>query len=195
MYVRPVTAPELTMATARRKAKRRVAPKPKGLPIPRGFHTVTPSLAVVGGVAALEFYKKAFGAKELQRQVTPSGQLIHGRLRIGDSIVMLSDVFRGSDRSAPSTVETTTVTLHIYTTDVESLWNRAVDAGAKVTMPLDDMFWGERYGHLVDPFGHHWSLSTPIRMSKSVREAKRKESMRAFTKGEDPDKVPSFTDI
>jgi PhnB protein len=183
------------MPTARRKGKSRGRTTRKGPGIPRGFHTVTPSLAVVGGVAAMEFYVKAFGAKELQRQVTPTGQLIHGRLRIGDSIVMLSDVFRGSDRSAPSSVGTTTVTLHIYTPDVEKVWNRAVDAGAKVTMPLDDMFWGERYGHLVDPFGHHWSLSTPIRMSKAVREAKRKESLRAFSKGEDPDKTPAFSDI
>jgi PhnB protein len=183
------------MPTARRKGKARGRTIRQGPGIPRGFHTITPSLAVVGGVAAMEFYKKAFGAKELQRQVTPSGQLIHGRLRIGDSILMLSDVFRGSDRSAPSTVETTTVTLHVYTTDVEKLWNRAVDAGAKVTMPLDDMFWGERYGHLVDPFGHHWSLSMPIRMSKAVRERKQKEAMRAFASGEAPEKVPSLTDI
>jgi PhnB protein len=152
-------------------------------------------LAVVGGVAALDFYQRAFGAKVLAREVTPNGKLVHGRLRIGDSIVLVSDVFRGSDRSAPSTVETTTVTLHIYTTDVETLWNRAVDAGAKVTMPLDDMYWGERYGHLVDPFGHHWSLSQPIRLSTAVRDAKRREAMRSFTKGEHPDKVPPDTDI
>ncbi len=183
------------MPTARRKSKGRRTTIRKAPALPRGFHTITPSLAVVGGVAAMEFYKKAFGAKELARQVTPSGQLVHGRLRIGDSTLLLSDVFRGSDRSAPSTVETTTVTLHIYTTDVEKLWNRAVDAGAKITMPLDDMFWGERYGHLVDPFGHHWSLSMPIRMSKAVRDAKQKEAMRAFTKGDSPDKVPAYTDI
>jgi len=143
----------------------------------------------------MEFYQKAFGAKELAREVTPTGKLVHGRLRIGDSILLLSDVFRGSDRSAPTSVETTTVTLHIYTTDVETLWNRAVDAGAKVTIPLNDMYWGERYGHLVDPFGHHWSLSMPIHLSRAVRDVKRKEAMRAFSKGEHPDKVPAFTDI
>jgi PhnB protein len=184
------------MAKARRsQAPRRRSAARSGPAIPKGFHTVTPSLAVVGGVAALEFYQKAFGAKELRREVTPKGKLVHGRLRIGDSILLVSDVFRGSDRSAPSTVETTTVTLHIYTKDVETLWNRAVDAGAKVTMPLDDMYWGERYGHLVDPFGHHWSLSQPIRLSKAVRTAKRLEAMRAFSKGEHPDQVPPYTDI
>jgi PhnB protein len=182
--------PKKGRTVARRTRAPRGAP-----PIPKGFHTITPSLAVAGGVAALEFYKKAFGAKELRREVTPTGKLVHGQLRIGDSMVLLSDVFRGSDKSAPSTVETTTVTLHIYTTDVETLWNRAVDAGAKVTMPLDDMFWGERYGHLVDPFGHHWSLSQPIRLSTAERESKRLAAMRAFAKGEHPDNVPADTDI
>jgi len=183
------------MPTARRKRPGHPRTKRAGVAIPRGFHTITPSLAVAGGVAAMEFYKKAFGAKELVREVTPSGKLVHGRLKIGDSMVLLSDVFRGSDRSAPTSVETTTVTLHIYTIDVETLWNRAVDAGAKVTMPLNDMYWGERYGHLVDPFGHHWSLSMPIRLSRAAREAKRQEAMRAFSQGEHPDKVPAFTDI
>ena len=167
----------------------------RGLPMPPGFHTVTPYLAVAGGVEALEFYKRAFGAKELQRETTPDGKLIHGRLRIGDSIVMLSDVFEGSDRSAPSTVGTSTVALHIYTRDVEPLWNRAVDAGAKVTMPLDDQFWGERYGHLLDPFGHHWSLSMRIRMTPKEREAKRREAMRAFAHNEHPDRSPPGSDI
>jgi PhnB protein len=183
------------MPTKRSSRARRSRPRAKPSGIPRGFHTVTPYLAVVGGVAAMEFYQKAFGAKELMRELTPKGELIHGRLRIGDSIVMISDVFRGSDRAAPSTVDTTTVTLHVYSPDVEKLWNRAVDAGAKVIMPLDDMFWGEKYGQLVDPFGHHWSLSMPIRMSKAVRDAKRKEAMGDFAKGETPDKVPNYTDI
>ena len=181
-------------ARARRTSSRK-SPLPRQPRIPRGFHTVTPSLAVDGGVAALEFYKNAFGAKELMRQTTPDGKLIHGRIRIGDSIVLLSDVFQGSDRTAPSMVETTTVTLHVYTTDVETLWNRAVAAGAKVTMPLENQYWGERYGHLVDPFGHHWSLSMPIRMSKAVKEAKRTEALAAFSRGEHPSKVPPDTDI
>ncbi len=176
-----------------RRAKR--PPRSRSLPIPRGFHVVTPSLTVEGGVAALEFYKNAFGAKELARQTTPDGKLIHGRIRIGDSIVMLSDVFPGSDLAAPSTVGTTTVTLHLYSTDVETLWNRAVAAGAKVTMPLDDQFWGERYGHLLDPFGHHWSLSMRIPMSKATKEAKRKEAMQALSQGESPAKSPSYSDI
>lgn len=183
------------MPTVHRKDKGRGPSIRTRLAAPREFHTITPSLAVVGGIAAIEFYKKAFDAKELLREVTPTGKLVHGRLRIGNSIILVSDVFRGSDRSAPSTVGTSTVTLHLHSNDVETLWNRAVDAGAKVTIPLADRYWGERYGHLVDPFGHHWSLSMPVRMSKALREAKQKEAMRAFSKGEHPDQVPAFTDI
>jgi PhnB protein len=179
-----------------KKSSRTTRPRTtSALPIPRGFHSITPSLAVVGGVAALEFYKKAFGARELQRQTAPNGKLIHGRVKVGDSMVIVSDVFAGSDKVAPSTVETTTVTLHIYTKDVESLWNRAVAAGAKVTMPLEDQYWGERYGHLLDPFGHHWSLSMPIRMSPAIREKKRKEAMASFARGDHPSKVPASFDI
>ncbi len=181
---------------ARKKLRSPSRPRKAARPrIPAGFHTVTPYLAVENGVAALEFYKKAFGAKELQRQLAPGGKLIHGRIRIGDSMVMLSDVFEGSDRAAPSTVGTSTVSLHIYSTDVETLWNRAVAAGAKETMPLEDQFWGERYGQLVDPFGHRWSLSMPVRMSKAAREAKRREAFAAFSKGDEPDRVPPDTDV
>jgi PhnB protein len=183
------------MARSKKLGKRIRATKPRGLPIPRGFHTVTPSLAVAGGVAALEFYQKAFGARVLRRETTPDGKLIHGTIKIGDSIVLVADVFQGSDKSAPSTVETTTVTLHIYSADVESLWNRAVAAGAKVTMPLDDQYWGERYGHLLDPFGHHWSLSMPVRMSAAAKAGKRREALASFSRGEHPSMVPSSFDI
>lgn len=155
---------------------------------------MTPYLSVARGVEALEFYKKAFGAKELARQLSPNGKLIHGRLRIGDSIVMLSDVFPGADTAAPSSVGTTTIRMHIYSNDVETLWNRAVAAGATVTMPLDDQFWGERYGHLEDPFGHKWSLGMRVAMKKSVRDQKRREAMAAFSRGEHPSKEPEFGD-
>jgi len=183
------------MPTKKRSRSNRTTRRTAVRAIPRGFHSVTPYLAVVGGDAAIEFYKRAFGAKELARQSTPNGRIIHARLKIGDSIVMLSDVFEGSDRTAPSTVGTSTVTLHIYTPDVDAMWNRAVDAGAKITMALDDQYWGERYGHLLDPFGHRWSLSTPIKISKAVADAKRKEAFAAFSKGEHPSKEPRYTDI
>jgi PhnB protein len=183
------------MPTRSKRKTRAPAGRPRGLPVPRGFGTVTPYLSVVGGPEAMEFYKSAFGAQELQREVTPSGKLVHGRLKIGSSIVLLSDVFEGSPRAAPSTVGTTTVTLHVYSTDVEKLWNRAVAAGAKITMPLADQFWGERYGELVDPFGHRWSLSMRIRMSAAEKAAKRQEAMRAFAHNEHPDRTPVDSDI
>jgi len=156
---------------------------------------VTPHLAGAGGAAAIEFYKKAFGARELLRETTPDGRVIHGLIKIGDSLLMVSDVFAGSDRTPPSAIGTSTVTLHIYTRDVDTMWNRAVDAGAKITMALDDQYWGARYGHLQDPFGHHWSISTPIRMSPAVKKAKRTEALAAFARGEHPTKLPEFADI
>jgi len=155
---------------------------------------VIPYLAVQGGVAALDFYQKAFGAKLLQRTITPDGKLIHGRLRFGKSIVMVSDVFPGSGVAAPSTVGTTTVTLHLYVDDVDRVWDRAIAAGAKVTMPLDKQYWGERYGHLLDPFGHHWSLSMRVRMSKAEKDAKRAEAEAAFSRGEHPRLEPPYGD-
>jgi uncharacterized glyoxalase superfamily protein PhnB len=145
---------------------------------------VIPFLAVHGGTAALEFYKKAFGAREIARETTPDGRLISGRLRIGQSVVMLSDVFPGDDTVAPSAVGTTTVSLQLYTKDVDRAWDRAVAAGAKVVIPLEDQYWGERHGHILDPFGHHWSLATRIRMSRAEKAKKQAEAYAAFSRGE-----------
>jgi len=176
--------------------KRRRSSRPTGpSPVPPGYPTIIPYLAVQGGVAALEFYKKAFGAKELARTTTPDGKLIHGRLRLGDSLIMLSDVFPGADVASPSTVGTTTVTLHLYAKDVDRVWDRAVAAGAKVTMPLENQYWGERYGHLLDPFGHHWSLAMRIRMSKAEKDAKRAEAHAAFARGEHPQRELPYGDV
>ncbi len=178
-----------------RTARPRARPhRPTTSPIPPGYPTVVPYLPVQGGVAALEFYQKAFGAKELSRQVTPDGKLIHGRLRIGDSILMVSDVFPGADVASPSSVGTTTVALHLYSKDVDGLWDRAVAAGAKVTRPLENQYWGERYGHLVDPFGHHWSLSMRVKMSRSEMAARRAEAEASFARGEHPSREPPDTD-
>jgi len=116
----------------------------------------------------------------------PDGTLMHAALKIGDSIVMLADVFPGSDMKAPSQLSTTTMVLHVYSKDVDALFARAVAAGAKVAMPLEDQFWGERLGKLVDPFGHHWSASMQVRMSRAERETKRQEAMVMFEKGEHP---------
>lgn len=162
--------------------------------IPPGFGTVTAYLSVDGGLAALEFYKKAFGAREVMRRVTPDGKLIHGQMRIGDTVVFLSDVFPDSTTAAPSSIGTTTVTLHLYSKDVDALWDRAVAAGAKVAMVLENQFWGERYGRLVDPFGHHWSVAMRVPMSRSERAAKQKEAEAAFARGEHPNKDSPYGD-
>ncbi|MGP8078464.1 MAG: VOC family protein [Thermoplasmata archaeon] len=182
------------MPPSKRTKPRRTTRPARVAPIPPGYPTVVPYLAVSGGVAALEFYKKAFGAKELARRMTPDGKLVHGRLRLGDSILMLSDVFPGSDVVPPSTLGTTTVTLHIYSKDVDALWDRAVAAGAKVTMPLENQYWGERYGHLLDPFGHHWSLSMRVKMSRTEMAAKQKYAMDAFSRGEHPGRDAPYGD-
>lgn len=163
-------------------------------PIPPGYPTIIPYLAVQGGVAALEFYQKAFGAKVLARETTPDGKLIHGRLRIGTSIVMVSDVFPGADVASPASVGTTTVTLHLYTKDVDSVWDRAVAAGAKVTMPLENQYWGERYGRLLDPMGHHWSLSMRVKISRAEMAAKRQAAEAAFARGEHPSRESPYAD-
>lgn len=147
--------------------------------VPAGFHTVTPYLSVDGGVKAIEFYKKAFGAKELRkfRNQTQDGKIVHARLKIGDSLVMVSDRF--SPRSQNLQLRSP-VTLHISSTNVDKLWRKALAAGAKVDMPLGNMFWGERYGQVIDPFGHRWSMSTPVKMSKKEMEEGRKHAMAMF---------------
>ncbi len=155
-------------------------------PIPKEFHTVTPYLAINGAAEAIEWYKKAFGAKELAREPGPDGKLIHARIQIGNSIVMLSDVFSGAMHKDPRELGAASVTLHIYSKGVDALWKKAVEAGARVDMQLDDMFWGERYGQLTDPFGHSWSLSMRIPMSPKEMERKRQEAMKMFEQGQHP---------
>jgi PhnB protein len=178
---------------ARRKTPvRRAKPtrsKPTGAwkaPPPVKLGTVTPYLAVHGAEDALEFYAKAFGAKELHRQQTPDGKIMHARLKIGDSIVMLSDIYGEGGPGSGGSRDGPFVTLHLQLPNVNAVWARAVKAGATVEMPLDDMFWGERYGQLQDPYGHHWSLSTPIKLS-ATRQAKLQEAaMKQFSAMADP---------
>jgi PhnB protein len=146
-------------------------------PIPKGFHTITAYLVVNNGADAIEFYKKAFGAKEILKHATPDGKILNAQLRIGDSMIMLSDEFPGSDTRSPAALGTSTVTLHIYTKDVDKLWNQATAAGARIMMPLNNQFWGERYGQLADPFGHRWSLSQQVKLTKEEMEALEKASM------------------
>jgi PhnB protein len=130
-------------------------------PIPSDFHTLTPHLVVRDASQAIEFYKKAFGAKEISRVPGPDGKsLMHADLKIGDSRLFLVDEFPEMDCRGPQSIGGTPVTIHMYVEDVDTAFSKAVAAGAQVRMPLADMFWGDRYGVLVDPFGHAWSLAT-----------------------------------
>lgn len=169
-----------------RKSKRS-APKRRAQklsPIPPGMRTVTPYLFIAGAAQALEFYKKAFGAKELTRQDAPGGKLMHAAIKIGDTRIMMADEFPGGETKAPTSVGATTVMLHVYAKDVDKLFAQAVAAGATVEAPLNDTFWGERYGQLRDPFGHFWSLSMRIPMSRQEKEAKMREAMASFPASE-----------
>jgi len=129
-------------------------------PIPEGMRSLTPHLVCDGAAAAIEFYKKAFGATEVSRMPGPDGRIMHAQVRIGDSVLMLVDEWPDMGVVGPNKLKGTSVTLHLYVTDVDAAFAKAVAAGAKVKMPLADMFWGDRYGQLQDPFGHMWSLAT-----------------------------------
>ena len=154
--------------------------------IPNGFRTITSYLIVNDGKVAIEFYKKAFGAKELTRSLAPDGKLMNAQIKIGDSIIMITDEFPGSPMKSPISLGTSTVSLHIYSKNVDKLWAQATEAGARIVMPLDNQFWGDRYGQLVDPFGHHWSLAQHIKMSAKEMEEKQKAAMAMFSAGEHP---------
>ena len=131
--------------------------------IPEGMHAVTPHIVCAAAAAAIEFYKKAFCAEELCRMPGPQGRLMHGMIRIGGSAIMLVDEMPEWGVLGPKSLKGSPVTIHLYVADVDRFVERAVGAGAKITMPIDDMFWGDRYCKLEDPFGHHWSVATHVR--------------------------------
>jgi PhnB protein len=134
----------------------------KGKPLAEGEHTLTAHLSVRGASEAIEFYQKAFGAKLLFVHKMPDGKVMHATLKIGDSKLMLADEFPGMGTPAAATLGGSPIVLNIYVEDVDALFNQAVAAGAKVTMPLANQFWGDRYGHVVDPFGFTWALGAHI---------------------------------
>jgi uncharacterized glyoxalase superfamily protein PhnB len=129
-------------------------------PIPEGMHSLTPFLVCGGAAEAIVFYEKAFGAVELTRLPGPQGKIMHAMLRIGDSALMLADEIPDRCALGPKSLKGTAVTLHLYVEEVDAVFEQAVAAGATVVMPVSDMFWGDRYGLLEDPFGHRWSVAT-----------------------------------
>lgn len=147
-------------------------------PMPQ-FHTVTPHLVCAGAADAIEFYKKAFGATEIMRVPGADGRLIHASVVIGDSIVMLVDEMKEWGALGPNARGGGSVTIHLTVPDVDASFARAVAAGATPRMPVADMFWGDRYGMVVDPFGHAWSIATHIRdMTGDEIAAAAKEAMK-----------------
>ena len=146
-------------------------------PIPEGMHTVTPHLICAGGADAIEFYKKAFGAVELSRMAGSDGKLMHASIRIGDSVIMLNEEMPEWGSFGPKHLKGSPVTIHLYVENVDALFEQAVSAGATATMPIDDMFWGDRYGKLEDPFGHQWSIGTHMRDPSPEEMQKAMEQM------------------
>jgi len=132
-------------------------------PIPDGYHSITPFLTVRDAARAIEFYKQAFGAEERGVMKGLDGKVMHAELKIGNSIIMLSDEFPEYGALSPQSIGGTGMGLHIYVDGVDAAFDRAVKAGAKVEMPVMDQFWGDRYGKLSDPFGHKWSIGTHIK--------------------------------
>lgn len=164
------------------KAKRvsaKAKPKAKAAPAEPKPQTLTPYLAVNDAAGAIEWYKKVFGAKEFSRQPSPDGKIMHAGLVIGDSQVLLSDIFPGSDLADPTRAGAS-VNLHVWSPKADKFWANATSNGAKVTMPLADQFWGDRYGKFVDPYGHNWAVSTKSKLSKAQLEKLRVEQMKQW---------------
>lgn len=144
---------------------------------PQGYHTLNPYFVVPNAAEAIDFYSKALGAVELYRMDGPGGMIMHAEIKIGDSVLMLSDENPEQGAVAPSSLGGSPVHILLYVDDVDAGYQRAVDAGANGVMPPMDMFWGDRFGKFTDPFGHNWSIAThvedvaPDEMAKRAQEA------------------------
>jgi PhnB protein len=159
--------------------------KKKVQPIPKGYRVITPHLAIQGAAQAIDFYKKAFGAKERMRLTGPDGKVGHAELLIGDSVVMLADEFPGMTTS-PATLKGTTVTFMLYVKDVDSAFRKALDAGATQVYPVEDKFYGDRSGALADPYGHVWNIATHIEDVPPKEMARRAAAEAAKMAGKPP---------
>jgi len=150
---------------------------PNVKPIPTGYHTMTANITVRDAAKAIDFYKKAFGAEEVMRMPAPGGKVMHAEMKIGDSRFMLADEMPEMGNKGPKSLGGTPVSFYVYVENVDSAWKRALGAGGKETMPLADMFWGDRTGRLEDPFGHAWVLAQHI---KDVTPAEMKTAGEEF---------------
>jgi uncharacterized glyoxalase superfamily protein PhnB len=161
-------------------ARKRVAPKTtarkKVSRVPAGMGTITPQLAVKNAAEAIDFYKRALGAREVMRMGSPDGKIMHAELKVSGSIFFLSDEFPEMGCRSPQSLGGSTSSFHVFVPNVDAAFKRAVDAGAQARMPVADMFWGDRYGKVVDPYGHEWGLAThkedltPAQLRKRAEE-------------------------
>jgi PhnB protein len=158
-------------------------------PIPPGYHTATPYLTLNDCARAIDFYKKAFGAQEVMRMEGPPGKIGHAEIKVGDSFIMLADEMPGGGNRAPKSLGGTTASVFLYVNDVDSSYKQAVDAGASSDTAPTDMFWGDRFGKLTDPFGHTWAMAThkedvaPDEMRKRMQQEMAKMSQQRKTAG------------
>jgi PhnB protein len=147
-------------------------------PVPEGYHTITPYLAVDDASAAIDYYRRAFGAKERVRMSGPGDSIMHAELEIGDSLVMLSDPFPQASTRNPKELGGTSASIFVYVDNIDELYKQAIDAGASSLMEPDDMFWGDRFGSVQDPFGHSWTIATHIEdVAPEELEKRQKEWM------------------
>ena len=146
--------------------------------LPAGYHTVTPALVVRDANAAIDFYRRAFGATEVSRMAGPDGKIMHAEIRIGDSLIMLGEENEQWGTRSPLLTNGNPGSLHIYVDDANTSFDRALEAGATVKYPLEDAFWGDRYGKVADPFGHEWGIATRVKnLSPEEMEKAGKEWM------------------
>lgn len=129
-------------------------------PIPEGYHSITPNLVCRDAARAIDFYKSVFGAIEISRMPGPNGTIMHAELKIGDSKFFVNDTMSKTPFPGPEPGVTNLMYIHLYVPDADTIFNRAVTGGARVDMPLQDMFWGDRYGKITDPFGQQWGIAT-----------------------------------
>ena len=146
--------------------------------IPEGYHSISPSLTCKNAARAIEFYKSVFGATEVMRMPGPEGKIMHAELKIGDSIIFVNDEFPGM-AEAPAPGVTPSLFMFLYTEDVDSVYNRAVSMGSIVVMPLENMFWGDRYGKVTDPFGHQWGIAQHVEDVAPQEMKRRQDAMAA----------------
>jgi PhnB protein len=160
--------------------------KKKVSPVPKGYAVLTPHLTIKGAAEAIDYYKRAFGAKERMRMAAPGGMVGHAELMIGDCVFMLADEFPGCASPSPATLNGTSASLYLYVKDVDAAFAKAVEAGATSLMPPTDMFYGDRIGSLKDPFGHLWSLATHVEDVSPKEMAKRSKAFMEKMAAEKP---------